>query len=215
MKLLEQLDKIVEWFTPSQVPRSSDEHRRIRMFLISHLGGPFLGHPITAFLYFTDPDPLPHVAILGASISMFWLFPFLVKLLPSNYNTLATLSVQNLLFAILWGAYNYGGVSSPFLVWFVVVPLLAFFYLGSNARARLTVFAQITFSLGLFVVLHSVNTDFPSHIPLKDLANAGLISALCASIYVFVMASYYARIVELAVRATERKRLATQKRCGN
>ncbi|NOU04817.1 MAG: response regulator [Hyphomicrobiaceae bacterium] len=196
MKLLEQLDSIVEWFIPAHVLRSSDEHRRIKMFLISHLGGPLLGHPITAFLYFADPDPMPHVAILGASISMFWLFPFLVKLLPSAYNILATLSVQNLLFAILWGAYNYGGVSSPFLVWFVVVPLLAFFYLGSNARARLTVFAQITISLGLFVVLHSATSEFPSHIPLKDLANAGIISAMSASIYVFVMASYYARIVD-------------------
>ena len=219
MKLLERLDKLVDWFVPPQVPRGSDEHRRIRMFLISHFGGPLLSHPITAFLYFADPDPMPQVAILGASITIFWLFPLLLKVLPGSYNLLATLSVQNLLFAILWGSYNYGGVSSPFLVWFVVVPLLAFFYLGSTVRARLTVFTQITLSLGLFVALHALSSDFPVHIPLRDLANAGLISAMSASLYVFVMASYYAQIVdsqselmkEAARHATTLEELTTAK----
>jgi signal transduction histidine kinase/CheY-like chemotaxis protein len=196
MKLLELLDAVVAWFVPAHVVRGSEVHRRIRMFLISHLGGPILGHPITVYLYFADPDPLPQVAVLGASISMFWLFPLLLKVFPNSYSVLATLSVQNLLFAILWGSYNYGGVSSPFLVWFVVVPLLAFFYLGSHVQARRIVFGQIVLSLALFEALHVTGPDFPVHIPLRDLANAGLISALSAAIYVFVMASYYAQIVD-------------------
>lgn len=196
MKLLEQLDRLVDWFIPLQIPRGTEDHRRIRMFLISHLGGPFLGHPITVFLFFADSNPFPHVAILGASISMFWVFPLLVRMLPGSYFWLTTLSVQNLVFAILWGSYHYGGVSSPFLVWFVVVPLLAFFYLGSNVRVRWTVFGQITLSLGLFSVVQSVGPDLPTHIPLQHLANAGMISTMSAAIYVFVMASYYARIVD-------------------
>ena len=81
--------------------------------------------------------------MLGASITLFWLFPLLVKLFPRHYTALALLSVQNLIFAILWGSYHYGGASSPFLMWLLVVPLLAFFYLGSNTTTRLIVFIQI------------------------------------------------------------------------
>ena len=52
-----------------------------------------------------------------------WAFPLLVKFFPRHYTALALLSVQNLIFAILWGSYHYGGASSPFLMWLLVVPL--------------------------------------------------------------------------------------------
>ncbi len=196
MKNLDKLDKFVDWFIDDQIRPGSDEHRRLRMFLISHLLGPFLGHPITAFLYGWDPNPYPHVAILGLSITLFWVFPFLVRLFPKHYNALALLSVQNLIFAILWGSYHYGGASSPFLMWFLVVPLLAFFYLGSNTTTRITVFIQITGGLGFFYIAHLSNPGFSSHIPIQEMVGTGIVSAMSASIYVFVMASYYARIVD-------------------
>ena len=52
-----------------------------------------------------------------------------------RFTFLGLLSVQNLIFAILWGCYHYGGVSSPFLPWLLTVPLLAFFYLGAGPAA--------------------------------------------------------------------------------
>ncbi len=67
-----------------------------------------------------------------------------------QYTALALLSVLNLSSAILWGSYHYGGASSPFLMWFLVVPLLAFFYLGSNVKTRVLIFAQITIGLAAF-----------------------------------------------------------------
>ena len=173
MKYLDRLDSFVDWFVAGQARPGSNEHRRLRMFLISHLCGPFLGHPITAFLYARDPHPWPHVFVLGASISLFWAFPLLVRFFPRHYTALALLSVQNLIFAILWGSFHYGGASSPFLMWLLVVPLLAFFYLA-----------------------YLWHQTFPVHIPIENMVGVGIISAMSASMYVLMMASYYAQIVD-------------------
>ena len=69
MKYLDRLNNFVDWFIGGEARPGSNEHRRLRMFLISHLCGPFLGHPITAFLCLKDPHPWPHVYVLGASIT--------------------------------------------------------------------------------------------------------------------------------------------------
>ena len=193
---LSRLSGFVDWFIADDVRSGSNELRRRRMFLISHLVGPFLGHPITAFLYLRDPHPWPHVHILGASITLFWLFPLLIKFLPKYYTVFALLSVQNLIFAILWGSYHYGGASSPFLMWLLVVPLLAFFYMGSNKATRIGVVLQIAVSLGSFYLAYLWDEKFPSNIPIESMVGIGIISALSASLYVFMMASYYAQIVD-------------------
>src|SRR4029453_13942586 len=124
--------------------------RRVRMFLISHIFGPLLGFPIPLFLFFADPQPYPHVPILAASVPPFWLFPFLIQILPRIYTALAFLSILNLIFAVLWGVYHYGGASSPFFIWYILIPLLAFFYLGGSRKAQLLIFGQIVAGLGAF-----------------------------------------------------------------
>jgi len=196
MSYSERLDRVLDWFIDGHMRPGSNEHRRVRMFLISHLCGPFLGHPITIFLYLNDPNPWPQVFVLGASITLFWLFPLLFKVFPKYYMVLALLSVQNLIFAILWGSYQYGGASSPFLMWLIVVPLLAFFYLGSNSTARSIVFFQIAGSLGAFYLAYRVDGAFPLHIPIENMIGVGIVSALSASVYVMMMGSYYAQVVD-------------------
>ena len=196
MRLISTLNSLIDWFTDSSLRPGSNEHRRQRMFLISHLCGPILSHPITAFLYLADPEPWPHVAVLGAAISLFWVFPFLVKLFPRRYDVLALMSVQNLIFTILWGSFHYGGASSPFLMWLLVVPLLAFFYMGSNNVTRAVVFLQIAAGLASFYLAYLWGESFPKHIPIEQMVGVGLTSALSASIYVLMMASYYAQIVD-------------------
>lgn len=196
MQFVNKLSNFIDWFVDPHARPGSNEHRRQRMFLISHICGPFLSHPITAFLYICDPEPWPHVPILGAAISLFWVFPFLVKLMPRHFTTLALLSVQNLIFAILWGSFNYGGASSPFLMWLLVVPLLAFFYMGSSNTTRVAIFLQIAVSLAAFYACYLVGESFPVHIPIEKMVGVGMMSALSASMYVLMMASYYAQIVD-------------------
>ena len=194
--VVESLNKLIDQFIPGHMHDDIAAEKRVRMFIISHLFGPFLGHPITIFLLVTDPNPFPHVHILGASLTIFWLFPIALKMFPTAYNVLAFLSVQNLSFAILWGSYHYGGAQSPFLMWYLVLPLLAFFYLGSGIRTSIAIFTQITLGLAIFASVFYLGVSVPYHIPLEALTTISLISAFCASTYIFFMASYYASVVD-------------------
>jgi signal transduction histidine kinase/CheY-like chemotaxis protein len=185
---------VLDWFIPASIKDDSELLQRARMFLISHLIGPFLGHTITVYLYILDPVPDYALTVLAASITIFIAFPFLLKW-TGWYTGLAVLSVQNLIFAILWGCYHYGGISSPFLPWLVTVPLLAFFYLGSGTRPRLLVVGLLILNLAGFYFIYTHNDAFPVHIALVDLSGIGIISTLAAAVYVSVMALYYANIV--------------------
>ena len=185
---------VLDWFIPAQLREDSGTLQRARMFLISHLFGPFLGHTITVYLYLLSPVHDYALWILVGSITVFWLFPFALRI-TGWFTPLALLSVQNLIFAILWGCYHYGGVSSPFLPWLLTVPLLAFFYLGPGRSPRLFVLAIIAVNLGGFYFAYAIGHTFPEHIPLAKLSGIGIISTLCAAVYVSMMALYYANIV--------------------
>jgi signal transduction histidine kinase/ActR/RegA family two-component response regulator len=201
---------ILDWFIPTGVKENAELLQRARMFLISHLFGPFLGHTITVYLYVIDPSPNYALWVLAASISLFLGFPFALRW-TGLYNTLAVLSVQNLIFAILWGCYHYGGLSSPFLPWLLTVPLLAFFYLGSAAKQRLLVLSLIAFNFAGFYVAYAQTHSFPEHIPLSELSGIGIISTLCAAVYVSIMALYYGNVVasQSELEREVRRHLAT------
>jgi len=192
--LLNLVYLIVDWFIPSWIKQDTDLAPRARMFVISHLFGPFLGHPITLSLYAIDPNPNPHVPILGLSILAFWFFPIALRL-TGQYHTLALLSVQNLAFATLWGCFFYGGVSSPFMPWLLMVPLLAFYYLGAAFRFRVAVIGILCVNLMGFYLAYELNNGFPVHVRMSDMVGVGMISIFCASIYVSLMAVYYANVV--------------------
>lgn len=196
MQLVHELEAFLDWFVPASLKKDPHTKKRVRMFLVSHFCGPILGLPIPAFLWMYDPNPWPHVYILAAQIGAFWLFPILLKLFPRRYTLLALVSVFNLSSAILWGSYNYGGASSPFLMWFLVMPLLAFFYLGSGTRIRIVIFAQIAVGLAAFYAAFSMQNRFPLHIPVENMVEVGMISAFCAATYVFLMAAYYSSVVD-------------------
>jgi signal transduction histidine kinase len=186
--------RLLDWFIPAQIKEESAALQRARMFLISHLFGPFLGNTITLYLYVLEPKPDYALGILVLSITVFWAFPFVLKF-TGWYMTLALVSVQNLIFAILWGCYHYGGVSSPFLPWLLTVPLLAFFYLGPGPKPRLLILTIIAVNLAGFYFIYAMGHSFPEHILLAKLSGIGIISTLCAAVYVSMMALYYANIV--------------------
>ncbi|WP_306118823.1 MULTISPECIES: ATP-binding protein [unclassified Roseitalea] len=190
------INRWTEALTPDHLRADMKVYKRVRMFIISHLFGPFLGHPITIYLFLNDPAPWPHVHILGLSVTLFWFFPLALQFFPRRYELLAITSVLNLNFAILLTSYHFGGVSSPLLMWFLVVPLLAFFYLGSGLRTSLAIFAQIIIGLAVFYAFYLANKSFPQHIPLEDMVDVTMISMLCATLYIFFMASYYTSVVD-------------------
>ena len=185
---------VLDFFVPDQIKADNEAHQRARMFLISHLFGPILGHTITVYLYLLDPTSGIGLRALAASITIFWAFPFLLRL-TGWYNFLAVLSIQNLTFAVVWGCYHYGGISSPFLPWLPTIPLLAFFYLGSGPWQRALVIGQLGVNLLIVYAIYAWGLSFPEHVPLEKLSGIGIISTICAAIYVSMMALYYANIV--------------------
>jgi signal transduction histidine kinase len=193
MQMIAALDRLVNYFIPPEIMADREARNRAHVFLISHILGPFIGSVVPGTIFFLDPSPGYEVAILATSIMSFWLFPFLLRA-RVPYNRLALVSIQNLIFCILWSCYFYGGVTSPTLAWVLTIPLLAFFYLDSSARLRMIVIGifavNLTIFAGCLYGYHPVKSD----LPVEAMQGLGLISTIAAAPYVAMMALYYAKV---------------------
>jgi len=194
MKFKLNLTPTIDWFIPDDLLADREMRTRARMFLFSHMFGPILGNVIPGYLLWADPRSFSTLSVLGGSICCFWVFPFLLKY-TGHYATLSFFSIQNLLFAILWGCYFYGGLSSPFLPWLVTVPLLAFFYLGAKVKICVAILLQIMLNMAIFIAAFTFRPQFPPTLRLEDMQGIGIISIISAAIYVSMMALYYAGIL--------------------
>ena len=184
--------KILDWFIPDSRNLDRSDLSLARNFVFTHLFGPALSQSISVFLYLVDSDRGAAFWIMIASICGFWTLPFVLKA-TRNLQLSAMLSVELLAFASLFGAFQYGGVSSPFLPWLLVSLLLGFFYLSERPWLVISVFA---FNIAAFYIAYSVY-GFPQRIELARLTSVGWISILSATIYMSWMAIYYANIMSM------------------
>lgn len=190
--LVRRLGQIVDWFIPEAMANDQNQRKLARLFLISHLAGPFLGNSVPISLYFVSPNPGWDIVILAVSITGFWLFPPLLKL-GVRYNLLALISIENLIFCILWSCYFHGAVTSPTLSWVLTIPLLAFFYIGNSRNMRYVVLVQFFANLAAFAATYYYLPPPENGIPLEEMQILGLISTCASALYVAMMAVYYAR----------------------
>src|SRR5579884_1033225 len=207
---VERVTSFVDSFIPPDLAADREKRKQARMFLFSHVFGPFIGNVIPAAIYVLDPHPTYDVAVLALSITAFWIFPFALRWY-GRYDLLVVLSVQNLIFCILWSCYFYGGVTSPTLSWVVTIPLLAFFYIGPNSRLRVTVIGLFIANFIGFALLYAEQPLQAKHLPLASMQGLGLVSTVCTAIYVMMMAIYYAKILASGaeLEAEMRRHLAT------
>lgn len=187
-----RLSSFVDWFIPEKLKASRDLVQGVRMFLFSHIFGPFLGHTISFSMLYLQGGADLSWWVFFIAVTAFWPFTLALRL-TGWYVPLALLSIENLMFCVFWGSYQYGGVNSPIMPWLVTVPLLAFFYLPER-NTRIIIGLQITANLAVFYAIYSV-FGFPEKVPFEGLAILGLVSTFCASVYVSMMALYYANIV--------------------
>jgi signal transduction histidine kinase len=192
IQLIAALDRLVTYFIPPNIAADREACKRAHVFLISHILGPFIGNVVPGTLYVIDPNAGYDVAILSLSITSFWVFPLLLRA-GAPYNPLALVSVQNLIFCILWSCYFYGGVTSPTLAWVVTIPLLAFFYLGSSSSLRIIVISMFVVNVAIFAGLYDYR-PIKLDIPVEAMQGLGLISTIAAALYVTMMALYYAKV---------------------
>ncbi len=183
--------RFTDWFIPPDAKLDTAALSRSRIFIFTHLFGPLMAQSISIYLYLADPAPGLHYWVIVSCVSAFWILPFALKL-TQKLGPLAIITVQNLTFVTLFGSYEYGGVSSPFLPWLLIDVLLGFFYLGERP---LLLAALFTANLFGFFVAYAVSGGFPQHIPLEQLSTVGIISVCSATIYMSTMAIYYVNIV--------------------
>jgi signal transduction histidine kinase len=187
-----RLNASVDWFIPAKLKQSRNLLQAVRMFLFSHLFGPFLGLTIAFFMLYVNRQADLSWWIFFFAVTAFWPFALVLRL-TGWYVPLALVSIENLMFCIFWGCYQYGGISSPIMPWLVTVPLLAFFYLPGRST-RIIVAVLILANLALFYGFYSA-VGFRVTVAPHGLVVLGLVSTFCASVYVSMMALYFATIV--------------------
>jgi signal transduction histidine kinase len=186
------LSGLLDYFIPPEMRVNTEAHRRARMFMLSHVFGPILGNTIPLYLVVTGISRDYRAMVFFLSILAFWIYPFVLRA-TGRYQLLAFLSVQNLIFCVLWACYSYGGVSSPFLPWILIFPLLAFLYLPPVGWVRNLLLVQIFGSAALFLARCFSGEPMPA-VDLRDFQVIGMISMASVAIYFAMMSLYFAKM---------------------
>src|SRR2546421_794409 len=141
--LLQTLDArlyaFVDWFSPARLTASSEVLQGVRMFLFSHLFGPFLGHTISLYMLYVQGQADWTWWVFFVAVTAFWPFPLVLRI-TGWYTPLALISIQNLIFCILWGCYYYGGGKSPIFSWLMYRSPFLFFFIFSCQKPTIRYF---------------------------------------------------------------------------
>jgi signal transduction histidine kinase len=201
--------QFVDWFIPVELRQGTANLWRARIFVISHLLGPWSAVAILGYLYSATEHDAVFWTICGLCAT-FWILPGALKL-SRAFTHVALFSFCDLAFISIFGSYFYGGVSSPFLPWFLTSLLLGFFYLSDRPLLVLTICAVGLFG---FCAAYTYNGSFPERVPLQALSTVGVISISAATIYNSMMAIYYAYVMtaESALRGEVEDHLRTATR---
>ena len=184
--------RVLDTFIPERSRRTKTSLGRARTFVFTHLVGPATGASILIFLFMADPDPNFTLSVIGSGIATFWALPVALRY-TGNLQLVAYLSVQILITVTLFGAYNYGGVSSPFLPWLLIALANGFFYLGD--RPKLVV-ATFVVDLGVYVGAWVWSGELPNRVPMEQMTWVGLVSVSSATLYMAWLAIYYGHLLE-------------------
>jgi signal transduction histidine kinase len=187
-----RIGDFLDYFIPAEMQVNAETHRRARMFMLSHVFGPILGNTIPLYMVAANISRDYRVVVFFISILLFWAYPFALRK-TGRYQLIAFISVQNLIFCVLWACYSYGGTASPFLPWFLIFPLLAFLYLPPKGMVRNILLLQIFGSVAAFLALVFSGWPLP-YVDLARLQVIGMISMASVAIYFAMMSLYFAKM---------------------
>jgi signal transduction histidine kinase len=183
---------LIDWFIPAEAKLERSDLDLAQNFVFTHLAGPAISQSISVFLYLSDPHPGFACWTVIACICLLWLLPFVYKY-TGDLQIAALASVELLACTSLFGAYFYGGVSSPFLPWMLVSLLLGFFYLSERPILVVGLFAV---NIACFTAAY-LAYGFPDLLSHEQLSMVGWISILSATIYMAWMAIYCANMISM------------------
>ena len=189
----------------------ASDRQHVRIFVLSHFTGPFIGLGLCAFLLLLG---FPADARLGGFtllVCLYWAYPVALAL-GASYRAASLISLQHLVFLIFWASHGYGGLTSPFLLWLAIVPLLAFLYTAPRIRLGLTLLAMMGAATCLFALFARFVLP-PPPADTEALRWLALVSLLSAAAYVAMMAVYFGRLLnsrnELARDVAHRRAVVT------
>ena len=206
------MERLLDWvdsFIPKALLYSNSERSLARNFVLTHLFGPLMSQTIVVFLHRTDPTGGWRLWVVTLCVWGFLCLPFLLRR-TGDLRLCAFASVQLLAFVSLFGAFHYGGATSPFLPWLIVSLLLAFFYLSKQAAIVIGLFAAnlVAFFAAYFAF------GFGERVPRESLEVVGWFSIISAAIYVGWMAIYYTSMLSMRdelLRETRELEATTQR----
>ena len=201
--------KCVDWFIPESSQSNKTQVSVMRIFIATHLLGPAFSQSISAYLLYSDPARNWIVFTIIVAISSFWMLPLLLKY-HGNLQTAALISFNILTATALFGAFHYGGVTSPFLPWVIIALLLGFFYLPDRPYTITICFGGMT---ATFFLCHFL-FGFSDRITLDSMTTLGWISISGAATYMSWMAYFYSNAVsdQQSVELEVRRHIVTAQR---
>lgn len=194
MPLHPKLLNFVDWFIPPAIRRSDTDLLMGRTFVTLHLLGPVMGHAVTYFLASTPAGDAWQFLVVEALVASFLVVPLLLRWVGS-LRLPAMLSVQMLVLLSLFGSFFFGGISSPFLPWFLIAMVLGFFYLADHARQ---VLVGVAIQLACFFSARAVLGDFPVLLEAQNLQVASLLSITAALAYMTLLCLYYEKVMRIS-----------------
>jgi signal transduction histidine kinase len=202
--------RAIDWFIPDALRTNTAILWRARIFVISHFLGPWSAVVILSYLYRALEAHDLVFWTITVLCGLFWLLPVAMKL-TRTFFWIALFSICDLTFVSVFGSFFYGGVSSPFLPWFLTALLLGFFYLGDRPLLVLSIFGV---HLSGFYIAYLLNGSFPQLLPIRDLSTVGVVSVCAATLYTSMMAVYYSYVMtaQSALRQEIERHLITSEK---
>jgi signal transduction histidine kinase len=196
-------DSLFDWVVPSALRADLDTLRRARLFAAGHFLGAVAGSVLVAGLHIIDPEAGARLWLLAAGLALFAVYPFLLRAAPRLFDLLTLLSFEQLILLVLFGAYHYGGMTSPFLAWLVPMPIAVLMFFGPRLRPRFIALGALAAQLLIFYLFPLLGRGYPRHVPAAALGPIGVFSVFCAIAYAMVIALYYVHTVAAQQRALQ------------
>ncbi len=184
---------LTDWFIPAKIRETESDLLMARTFVGLHLIGPLMGQTVTYFLWQTPAGATWQFWATEAVALSFFATPLTLRAF-GNLTMAAMISVQMLVCLSLFGSFNFGGISSPFLPWFLIAMVLGFFYLSDAIKL---VLAGIAIQLGVFVIARLINGSFPEILALSSLRLANTFSIFAALCYMTLLSLYYETVMRI------------------
>jgi signal transduction histidine kinase len=146
------------------------------------------------YLRHVDPGAGMRLWLIFGGIAGFLAYPFLLRA-TGWFDVLTFASMEQLALVVLYGAFQYGGLASPFLPWLIAVPVIVLYHLGERSLNRGLVFLMLGVHLLAFYLIYRQGTGFPAHVAPQAFTGVGVLSLFCAAVFVATTSLYHSSII--------------------